>query len=480
MAVMDTTIVDIVIPRLTSVLATDMYGVQWVITAYMLSAAVSLLIAPFLIHNFGKHKMFLFGVSVFTIFSFLCGISNSLAFMVFARVFQGFGEAIIMVTAHVMIFSYFPKEKKGIAMGIFALGVAFAPAIGPTLGGYMVEYFNWRMIFFLNVPIGIVVVFLGIFVLPKDDTNKVGLNFLSLTFLSISTLSLLTLLSKGQQLGWFGSDYILYLLFTTIISFLVFIYIELSSKHRLINYHLFKSADFTFGILIYFVILGFSMYQYFYLLPIFYEHIKGLPTFNAGIGIFGFGIYIGIFSILAGIASDKFSPKPVILLGVIIYLFDTLYLIPKINYYTPFVTAVIYTMPLGIAMGMFFAPVTVLVMNASNGENEQATMMMDYVRFVGGSFGTAIATNNLEFFKNMQFLHINELQNYDHIKHFLDSLPTDFTHTKVIFGFYETLMAGNYGFFNVFMDAGFWGIVGSVFVFMLFFPKKLLPFAKKN
>ena len=105
---------------------------------------------------------------------------------------------------------------------------------------------------------------------------------------------------------------------------------------------------------------------------------------------------------------------------------------------------------------------------------------MDYVRFVGGSFGTAIATNNLEFFKNMQFLHINELQNYDHIKHFLDSLPTDFIHAKVIFGFYETLMAGNYGFFNVFMDAGFWGIVGSVFVFMLFFPKKLLPFAKKN
>jgi len=471
MAVMDTTIVDIIVPRLTGVLATDMYGVQWIITAYMLSAAITLLISPFLVHNFGKHKVFLFALSAFTIASFMCGISNSLEFIVFSRVIQGIGEALVMVTAHIMIFSYFPPQKKGIAMGIFALGVAFAPAIGPTLGGYLVEYFNWRMVFFVNVPIGIITIIAGIILLPKDKTNKTTLNFYSFLSLGISTLALLIILSKGQQYGWFGSDFILILSFISFISFLFFIYFELSAN-PLIEYKLFKKKDFTLGILIYLVILGFSMYQYFYLLPVFYEHIKGLPTLNTGIGIFGFGVFIGIFSILSGIISDKIGPKIVILVGVLIYLIDTLYFIPKINYYTPFIQAVIYTIPFGIAMGMFFAPVTVLVMNTAPNHTEQSTMIMDYVRFVGGSFGTAIATNNLEFFKNEMFLRMNENQYYLYIKNFLDSLPFPSDVAKVIFGKYEELMSANYGFSNVFFSAALFGLFGSIFVFLLFLKEK--------
>jgi DHA2 family multidrug resistance protein len=468
MAVMDTTIVDIVVPKLTGVLSTDMYGVQWIITAYMLSAAVSLLISPFLIHNFGKHKIFLFGLSVFTLASFMCGISNSLEFIVFSRVLQGFAEALVMVSAHIMIFSYFPPHKKGIAMGIFALGVAFAPAIGPTLGGYLVEYFSWRMVFFINVPIGVITVIAGMLLLSEDEIRPVGLNVYSLTFLSISTLALLILLSKGQQYGWFGSDYILFLAFVSVVSFLIFVYIEIISKQRLVNYSLFKHKDFTLGILIYLVILGFSMYQYFYLLPVFYEHIKGLGSLRAGIGIFGFGVFIGIFSIISGIISDKYSPKIVILVGVIIYLIDTMFFIPHINYYTPFIKAVIYTIPFGIAMGMFFAPVTVLVMNAANNQNEQATMIMDYARFVGGSFGTAIATNNLEFYKNDMFLKMNENQTYWYVEDFIRHLPFPQDISKIIFGKYEMLMAANYGFYNVFLAAGLWGVLGSVFVFLLF------------
>jgi len=470
MAVMDTTIVDIIVPKLTGVLSTDMYGVQWIITAYMLSAAVMLLLSPFLIHRFGKHKVFLYSLTIFTFASFLCGISNSLEFMIFSRVFQGSAEALVMVTAHIMIFSYFPPEKKGIAMGIFALGVAFAPAIGPTLGGYLVEYFNWRMVFFVNVPIGVVVVLLGIFLFPKDETKSVTINFFSLLFLSIFTLSLLMILSKGQQLGWLQSDYIIFLLFITIISFLFFIYFELDNP--MIDYYLFKNKNFTLGILIYFVILGFSMYQYFYLLPVFYEHIKGVGSLNAGIGIFGFGIFIGIFSILAGVVSDIYSPKIVILIGVIIYLIDTLFFLPKLNYYTPFIEAIIYTIPFGIAMGMFFAPVTTMVMKTAPENSEQVTMIMDYARFVGGSFGTAIATNNLEFFQNTLFLKMNENQNHFYIQHFLENLNFNDNISKIIFFNYETLIASSYGFHNIFFNAGLFGLFGSIFVFLLFLKRK--------
>ena len=146
MAVLDTTVVDIIVPRLKGPLSTDIYGVQWVITAYMIAAAVGLILVEWLISQYGRKKIYIIGVFVFTLASFLCGIANSLFFIIFSRVIQGFAEALIMVTAQAMLFSFFPPEKRGIAMGIFALGVAFAPAIGPTLGGYLTEWFSWRAV----------------------------------------------------------------------------------------------------------------------------------------------------------------------------------------------------------------------------------------------------------------------------------------------------------------------------------------------
>jgi DHA2 family multidrug resistance protein len=153
MAILDTTVVDVIVPKLTGPLATDMYGVQWIITSYMVSAAISLLVTEYLIKRYGSKKVFIIGVAMFTAASLMCGVSNSLSSIIVARVIQGAGEALIMVTSHIMIFSYFPPKQQGLAMGIFGLGVSFAPAIGPTVGGYLTEYYGWRMVFFINIPV---------------------------------------------------------------------------------------------------------------------------------------------------------------------------------------------------------------------------------------------------------------------------------------------------------------------------------------
>jgi DHA2 family multidrug resistance protein len=206
--------------------------------------------------------------------------------MIFARALQGFAEALILVSAKVMIFNYFPREKKGIAMGIFALGVAFAPAIGPTLGGYLTEYFSWRSAFFVNVPIGVILVIFGLLLLPDKNKREIPkINIFSLLFLTIATVSLLVLLSKGQQYGWLNSSFIVYLIFITIISTLFFAISEIVSNIKIFEYALFKNYHFTIGALIFMTLFGFSMYQYFYLLPYFYEHIKGLPSSVAGLGV---------------------------------------------------------------------------------------------------------------------------------------------------------------------------------------------------
>ena len=474
MAILDTTVVDVIVPKLAAPLATDMYGVQWIITSYMISAAISLLITEYLIKRFGSKAVFLTGVILFSIASLMCGISNTLEEIIIFRVIQGFGEALIMVTSHIMIFSYFPPEKKGLAMGIFGLGVSFAPALGPTIGGYLTEYYNWRMVFFINVPVGILLAISGIIFLPKERFfQKLKFNFISFFLISFATISLLIMLSKGQEFGWFNSTIIGVLLIFTLIGFLLYALFEIWSKDKLIDFSLFKNSLFANGMMIYFFILGFSMYQYFYLLPVYYEHIKMLPTLNAGIAVFAFAVFIGVFSPIAGILSDKIGAKNTVAIAAFIYVLTSLFLLPKLNYYTPINEAMLLTVPFGIGMGLFFAPVTVMVLqNAPQEKGELAIVLMDYFRFVGGSFGTALATNNMEYFKNMHFLKAQELQNIEYLSLYLnnlkESLGVSFDKIKAMFGNYEMFMSYNYGFYNTFMHAGYWGLFGSIFVLLLF------------
>ncbi len=468
MAILDTTIVDIIIPKLQAPLSTDMYGVQWVITAYMLSAAVGLLIVEWFVRKYGSKNIYLIGVMIFTTASFLCGVSESLGFMIFARAIQGLGEAFIMVTAHILIFSLFPPEKKGVAMGIFAFGVAFAPAIGPTLGGYLTDLFVWRSVFFVNVPIGIFLIVFGFLFIPdKTKRSEYKINLVSVIFLSITTLTLLIILSKGQQNGWFKSDLIVYLAFISWFSFLGFIINEYYSKLKLFDYKLFKNRYYLLGNLIYLVVLGFSMYQYFYLIPIYYEKIKHFTTLQAGIGMFSFGIFIGVFSILAGVLSDKFSTVKILVVGGILYLIS-IYLISGINYYTPFNEAILRTIPFGISMGLFFAPVTTLILQNASSNIEQASTTMKYFRFIGGSFGTAIATNNIIFYANREFDGMSILQNRDIVNQFLDKVSN-----VEVFRNIESVMSLAYGFKYVWLWAGFWGILGSMLIFSLLYQSKM-------
>ncbi len=483
MAILDTTVVDVIVPKLTGPLATDMYGVQWIITSYMVAAAIALLITEWLIKNFGAKAVFLAGVALFTAASLACGLSTNLDEIIIFRVIQGVGEALIMVTSHIMIFSYFPPDKQGLAMGIFGLGVSFAPALGPTIGGYLTEYYNWRMVFFINVPVGLLLVISGLIYLPKESFfTKLRFNFVSFFLLSFATVSLLIMLSKGQQYGWFNSSLIGLLLVFSVVGFLLYILSELWSKDKLIDFSLFKNPLFANGIMIYFFILGFSMYQYFYLLPVYYEHIKLLPTLDAGIAVFAFALFIGIFSPLAGILADKIGAKNTVAIATFFYVTTSFALLPQLNYYTPLSQAMLLTIPFGIGMGLFFAPVTVMVLQSAPGhKGELAIVLMDYFRFVGGSFGTALATNNMEYFKNMHFLRMEELQNPDFIRHYLQTLQefSGMTQEKVmaVFQQYETFMSANYGFYNTFVHAGYWGILGSLFVVLLFVKN---PFARSQ
>ena len=262
MAILDTTVVDVVVPKMMGPLATDLYGIQWVITAYMTAAAIGLLLTHNLSSVLGLKRLFLIGLIIFTLASALCGLAGSLTEMISSRVIQGFGESFIMASAQTILFSIYPPKKKGLAMGIYAMGVSFAPSLGPTVGGWITEHLSWRWVFFINMPVGLLNFVAGVFFLPNlvRHRQRLRFNFVSYLFIGAFTASLLILLSKGQQLGWSQSNLIVILSFAAGIFLLLYLLSELLSEHKLIDPAIFRNRVYTLSMGFYFTTMGLSIY----------------------------------------------------------------------------------------------------------------------------------------------------------------------------------------------------------------------------
>ncbi len=485
MAILDTTIVDIVVPKMIAPLSTDLYGIQWVITSYMMAAATGLLFVENFAKYLGYPYCFILGMTIFTLSSFLCGMAQNLAQMIFFRVLQGIGEAFIAATTQTILVSIYPPKKRGLAMGIFGLGVSFAPALGPTIGGFITEHLSWRWIFFVNVPIGIFNIIAALAMLPKEIGRQriFHFNFLSYLFVASATISLLIMLSKGQQLGWFQSSLISILFFLSLIFFALYFLSELHSQRPLLDLSIYRIPEFGLPMGMHFFTLGFGIYQIFYLLPLYYENLKGLTTFQAGLSILAFAIFIGAFSLISGILSDKIPPALILVVSLLLFFITSYFLIPQLNYYTPRWKAILFTIPLGISMGTFFAPLTALSLRRLGAKTGLGVVLMHYQRFVGGSFGTAIATNHLEFYTNQNFHRLTELQNPTYVSYFLQEkvdLAKLFFHqdlaekkAQALLYHAQYIQALSWGFQETFKKVAFWGLLGGSFLLLLLIPRAI-------
>ncbi len=487
MAVLDTTIIDVVLPKMMGPLSTDLYGIQWVITSYMIAAATALLFVENFAKYLGYSYTFTVGMIIFTIASFFCGNAHTLAEMITFRSIQGIGEAFIMACAQTILMLVYPPERKGLALGIYGLGVSFAPALGPTLGGFLTEHLNWRWVFFVNVPIGILNVLNSFIILPKFlGKHKIfQFNFISYIFIAFATISLLIMLSKGQQYGWFQSLFIIKCLFISLASFCLFFASELyffyKGKHTLIEWKIFKFPEYTWSMGFYFFILGFGIYQIFYLLPLYYENLKGLTTFQTGLHMLPPAALIGTFSIISGALSDRIPPGFILFFNWILFLIISFFIFPKLNYYLPAYKAVLLTLPLGICIGTFFAPLTNLAMRKLGPLTGLGVALMHYIRFIGGSFGTALATNHLERHTTINFTRITELQNWYYVKYFIESkipliskfFPPELAEkkAKVLLYHAQYVQAQSWAFQDTFRATGFWGLIGGCFLIILFLSK---------
>ena len=485
MAILDTTIVEVIVPKIMAPLSTDIYGVQWVITSYMIAAATGLLLVESLAESMGLKRVFMLGLFLFTSASFMCGHAKTLAEMIVFRAIQGSGEAFLVATAETMLFSIYPPERRGLAMGIYALSVSFAPSLGPVLGGYITEHLGWRHVFYINVPIGIINLLAAAFFIPRimEDRKPFRFNLVSFTFISLATVSLLTMLSKGQQKGWFQSMFIIKLTLAAILGYLLFAISELLSKRPLIDFGIFRIPEFSVAFSIYFFVLGLSMYQVFYLLPLYYEHLRMLSTLQTGLHLLPMALTVGLFSIVSGALSDRIGPERVLVASSVLLVVGAYYLLPELNYYTPKVKTSLIPLLYSVGMGMFFAPITTLALKELGDKTNLGVSLMHYIRFVGGSFGTAIATNTLQ--RNLAF-HYDEIcamqsRNLFYAKGYVAIWQQQLTQifppdvaakkAKALFGYATYIQALSHGFQSTFQETSLSAILGIILLGVYFLVK---------
>jgi DHA2 family multidrug resistance protein len=394
MALLDTTIVSIVLPKMMAALETDYNGIQMVVISYLLGSAISMAAVGWLGDRFGAKAIFLAGLGIFTGMSVLCGMAASVSFMNTVRFCQGIGEGFIIPTGLVVLYETFPREEHGMAMGFYGLGASFAPALGPTVGGLITAHFSWRWIFYVNLPIGIFATVAGWFLLKRVtavEKPKVPFDGWGFIFMAISLSSLILFLSKGQEHGWLQSDYILTLLLIFVIAFILFLTVQLRRKEPLLNVRLFSNRTYAIGVAI-LALFALAAYGFWLLLPVYLERLRQFPTLTSGLIMLPGSIAGGFTIIIAGILSDRWRPKIVLLIclvGAVVmsFGFHTGVATPKSQIIWDYAKWIIF-------VSASFVPVTVIALSVLTAQQiNMGSTILNVVRLIFGCIGTAFAVS---------------------------------------------------------------------------------------
>jgi DHA2 family multidrug resistance protein len=393
MAVLDATVVNVALPKLMATFSVSVDTVEWILTAYLLVFAVMLPTSGWLADHLGYKRIFIVGLISFTSGSFLSSLSWSFNALIAFRVLQGSGAGLLMPVGMAIITREFPPEKRGLALGFWAISASASVSLGPTIGGYLIDNYSWHTIFDVNVPIGFMGILASSIILREYKASE-SRSFDVVGFLSLSTFltALLLALANGNSAwntgGW-TSDFILSCFAAAIVGLVVFVMAEFTAKHPLIEIGLFKNFNFSVSNLILFI-FGLGMFGSNFLLPIYLQNSLGYTPLQAGLVFLPVGILLGITSPIAGIITDRFSAKLPVIVGLSLLSF-TLYKFSFLSFLSEKSQIMFPLYIRGVAMALIFSPLTTIAISEiSNQKMAQASGLINVIRQVGGSFGVAI------------------------------------------------------------------------------------------
>ena len=398
MAVLDSTIVNVSLPKIMSSFGVGLSTIQWVVTAYMLAMAAMLPTSGWLADKFGYKRVYFWGLFLFTAGSLLCGLSNDETTLILSRIIQGLGAGMIQPLGMAIITREFPPQQRGIALGFWAISAAASVSFGPIIGGYLVDNFNWQLIFNVNVPVGIVALLFTI-VVQREFINTQVRKFDYIGFISVIIFLpvLLFALSEGNAQtnseGW-SAPYILICFAIAIIGLAVFLTQELTTKDPLLDLRLLKDRNFGLANVV-MLLFGIGMFGSTFLLPLYLQNSMGYTALQSGAVFLPVGIIQGAMSPIAGIFSDKVNAKVPIFTGIGLMVFS-FYLNSELSFLTEheFIMTSLYLR--GLGMGMLFTPLSSLSLaTISRDKMAQASGITNTVRQVGGSLGVALLSTVL-------------------------------------------------------------------------------------
>jgi EmrB/QacA subfamily drug resistance transporter len=404
MILLDGTIVNIAIPHIQTYFKTSFSNIEWVMNAYILAFAVLLVPLGRFGDLWGRRKLFVIGMVLFTLGSLACGIAPSIYLLIALRVIQGVGGAAMMPSTLSIVATVFAPEKRGAAMGVWGGVSGLASGLGPVLGGVIVQYVawpaaaeSWRWIFLVNVPVGVIGVLLALRLVPesKNPTAVESLDLPGVGILSLSLFCLTFALIEGQKFGW-GSAAIVGLFAGAVVTFVIFFWREHRVRQPLIDFSLFRSLNFAAGNATG-LLLSAAMMGAFFMIPIFLQSVLGFSAIKAGLVMAPMSVVIIFAAPLAGTLSDKLGSTWIVAAGMFLLAFGLAWmagLVPGVAKISPATTSMSLLVPFlfsGVGIGFAVAPVTSAVMaTAPQDRVGNASGVLSTMRQIGGLMGIAV------------------------------------------------------------------------------------------
>jgi DHA2 family multidrug resistance protein len=412
MEVLDTSIAAVALPYIAGSLSASNDEATWVLTSYLVSNAIILPASNWFSLKFGRKRFLMSCVAIFTVASFACGAAPSLGLLLLFRVVQGAGGGALQPLSQAILLESFPPAKRGAAMAVFALGVVVAPVLGPTLGGWLTDTYSWRYAFYINIPIGLLALYM-INTYVKDpeyikDAKVPRFDNLGFGALVVWTGCLQIILDKGQEVDWFASTWLCWATVALVIGFVTFIYQSFWGKDPLVDLRVLRDRNFLVGSVLIFL-FGIGIYSTTTVLPLFYQELLGYTAFTAGLAVAprGLGAICGMPII--GYLSNKVDPRYLLTFGFGLFGLTTLYFGSVTLDISP-MTLFLPILLTGFGLSFIFVPISTAAYGTL--KNEQignASGLFNLMRNVGGSIGISIATTLLT---RHQDSHQNELTNY--------------------------------------------------------------------
>ena len=414
--VLDTTIANVALPHMQASLGATQESINWVLTSYIIASAIALPMSGWLADRVGRKRLLVISVVGFTTASVLCAMATSLVEMVGFRAIQGVSGAFIVPLAQATLFDINPREKHGQAMALFGGGVMIGPILGPVLGGWLTDSYNWRWVFLVNLPVGVLCFFLMTAFMPTTETHKRRFDLFGFSLLAVALCALQLFLDRGQQQDWFDSWEIIIECGLAIAGFWMFLVHTITAEHPLWDREMFADRNFATA-LVFMVITGVLLLAGLALLPPLLQNLYGYSVLQSGFLTAPRGIGTLISMLIAGRLTSRMDARILVASGVVL-MGISLWMMTGFAIDQPSRPIILSGVVQGLGLGLIFVPLQTLAF-ATLPARDRTTgaALLNLARNVGGSVGISIVS--------FQLVRMSQVAHADMASHITDSkIPT--------------------------------------------------------